>query len=351
MDETLFRSRRRPTPVPQNLFLSSSIATPQKIKTIFVACAVVWAGDSRPGATETEAKARHAVGVRVVEVRRAEGTIPVAVWYPADLRQKLFGATRPRANAPFKEGRWPLFVFSHGFSGGGTGQSAITAGLAARGWIVAAPDHSDKVMAVRIHGKADGDLRQAMRHLKNEAPFTREAYAYRPRELTAVLEALLDSAMPIDRARVALGGHSMGGWTAMTVLLEDTRAKAGVFYSIGELNWLSGKRFFEAEELRRLAVPTLYVYGSQEKKINRRGPYALFCQTHSSPPSEIVEIPGGNHFVYNDRSIAPGSGGNTAQIRRVIAETLDFLERHTRAPRPSGGGGFSPAKGVSFNTE
>jgi len=205
-------------------------------------------------------------------------------------------------------------------------------GLAARGWIVAAPDHSDAVMSVRIRGGETGDLNAALAYLRDKKPFNRADYAYRPREVRATLDAMLTSTdILVDKTRVALAGHSMGGWSVMTVALEDQEldVKAVILYSMGELNWwLAGKRYFEAEEFIRLKMPTIYFYGGEEKRINPRGPYAIFCQEHSPKPSELVEVLKGNHFVYNDRDIAPRSGGRPEQIRQIVEASASFLKKY-----------------------
>jgi len=203
------------------------------------------------------------------------------------------------------------------------------AGLAARGWIVAAPDHSDDVMTVRIRGGEQGDLTDALNHLRDDKPFNRADYAYRPQELRATLDALLASRdFTIDAKRIALAGHSMGGWTVMTVALADARVQAIVLYSMGELNYLSGVKYFEPNELKQLTQPTIYFYGSGEKKLNPRGAYAEFCFERSPPPAYLVEIPNGNHFTYNDRAIAPRAGGTSDQIAHIAATTAAFLDRH-----------------------
>src|SRR5262249_55773997 len=155
--------------------------------------------------------------------------------------------------------------------------------------------------------------------------FSREAYAYRPSEFNAVIDALLnDKTLKIDSSKLAVAGHSMGGWTAFTQALRDKRVKAIVLYSMGELNWLAGKRYFEADEIGKLAIPSIYFYGQKEARINRNGPYADFCFQHSRGPSYEIEIPGANHFVYNDTTIAPRSGGKPDQIKLIVEVTEEF---------------------------
>ena len=263
-----------------------------------------------------------------------ERTLTVAVWYPTDATATEFAygsgkvTGRVAENAAVKSGAWPLIVFSHGFGGSGIGQIQMTEALAARGWIVAAPDHSDPVTTLRIDGQEDDDF-NALRDYLKEHPFNRDDYAYRPLEVQAVLDYMLAAPeFNLAPGQVALAGHSLGGWSVMTIALEDDRVQATVLYSMGELNWLAGQRYFEADELARLTTPTLYFYGEDEKALNSRGAYAEFCYENSPTPTYLVEVPDGNHFTYNDRAIAPRLGGTPVQHELILRTTAAFLERH-----------------------
>jgi hypothetical protein len=55
---------------------------------------------------------------------------------------------------------------------------------------------------------------------------------------------------------------------------------------------------------------------------------ASFCFENSLAPSYLMEILGGNHFVYCDRDIAPRSGGTTIQHQTIIEITLSFVQKH-----------------------
>ncbi|CAB1081736.1 hypothetical protein D1AOALGA4SA_9381 [Olavius algarvensis Delta 1 endosymbiont] len=100
------------------------------------------------------------VGYRVLDFNYQEGkrekTIAVAVWYPTAAKPRPHNYGGPTKGmvavdaAPLSEnGPYPMLVFSHSY-GGGIGAVFFTELLAARGWIVAAPDHHDRHSAVRI---------------------------------------------------------------------------------------------------------------------------------------------------------------------------------------------------------
>ncbi|MGD9682939.1 MAG: hypothetical protein AB7W16_17255 [Candidatus Obscuribacterales bacterium] len=161
--------------------------------------------------TPAESRQKLPVSSEIIQAKRPDGkAIKIALWYPKEALRKPC----------------PVLIFSHGYSGGGLGQSALTSDLAAHGWIVAAPDHSDDVMAVRIGGKANGDLLKAINHLKNEKPFDPVTYSYRKVELETALEAVLHyDKLKKNPGEIAFAGHSMGGWTAMVASLKDDRVK------------------------------------------------------------------------------------------------------------------------------
>jgi len=280
------------------------------------------------------------VGYRILDTDHTldgqQTRITTALWYPTETQPKEHVYSedkkvrgRVAVDAPMKAGKWPLLLFSHGYSGGGIGSVEITEAFAAHGWIVASPDHHDAVMSVRIRGASQGNLISALQQLK-EKPFTEENYRYRPQEVRAVLNAVLEREdLNIDKDRIALMGHSMGGWSVMKVAMDEPRIKAAVLLSMGELNWLFGKRkYFEADQLAALKIPTVYFFGSKEAAQNPQGAYARFCYEHSPAPTYLVEIPDANHFVYNSKAIAMLSGGTPRQFESIQETMRAFLDRH-----------------------
>ena len=106
--------------------------------------------------------------------------------------------------------RYPLVVFSHG-SGGVRFQSwFLLQALASHGYVVVAPDHAGNTALDQLLGTAD--------------PFPVVA-ANRPRDVSfAIDEVLARAADPsdplagaVDPSRVAVVGHSFGGFTALAV--------------------------------------------------------------------------------------------------------------------------------------
>jgi predicted dienelactone hydrolase len=130
------------------------------------------------------------------------------VFYPAQ------GTTGPTtAVGPYRiQAQWgarlqgahlPLIVISHGQGGSALGHHDLATFLAARGYIVATLEHpKDNVRDSSGIG-------------------TPEVLLGRPRQVSALLDALLEDARwasVIDRDRIGVAGFSMGGYTALVLM-------------------------------------------------------------------------------------------------------------------------------------
>ncbi len=147
------------------------------------------------------------VGVRTVSLTdelRPDRQLTVEVWYPAmsdDTQTGTIAAPRRDADVWFADGPYPLLVISHGNGGTRTDLAFLAAHLAARGFVVAAPDHLDAELGV------DG------------VPIERVPVD-RPLDVLAVIDGLPDISplnWLIDAERVGVIGYSLGGFTALTL--------------------------------------------------------------------------------------------------------------------------------------
>lgn len=132
-----------------------------------------------------------------------------AAWYPTASigRQTLVedgrvwkGFEAVRAAAP-EAGPFPLVILSHGWTGNWRNEAWLATALARRGAIVAAPDHPGTT---------------SLDHASAETPKLWE----RARDIGRVVDGLAADprfAGRIDATRIAVIGHSMGGWTAVAV--------------------------------------------------------------------------------------------------------------------------------------
>jgi predicted dienelactone hydrolase len=298
---------------------------------------------------------RFHVGYRILDLEIEDGSeakaLTVAVWYPtAQLPSKYeyggptVGEVAVDAKIYTKQRPYPLLVFSHGYGGSGLGSVFLTEPLAARGWIVVAPDHHDRYSAVRIrrgqkkHFDRLGLLTHA-REISNSGPQDRYAYLYRLNEIKLVLDWILESEQFgkfIDKKKIALGGHSFGGFTALGICgtipdRRDDRIKGVLLFSTG-----AGGYLFKENELAGVKMPSMYFLGESERR-QRRGAKTMAelaekVYRNLAPPKYLLEVKDANHFSFNNRFAnkrwARFLSGTHEQFKVIHRYSIAFLEKH-----------------------
>lgn len=308
-----------------------------------------------PGAAETVSQPLFNVGYQVLDfTHQKDGhmqTLTVAVWYPtaAEPKPHIYGGPTNGTVAVNGEplargGRYPLLVFSHGYGGGGLGSVFFTEALAARGWVVACPDHHDQHSAVRIRtGQVKNFDRFALlRHaqeITSSGPEDRHRYQYRFDEMKLALDGMLTSRQfshLIDKDRIALGGHSFGGFTALGLSgtvreRHDPRIKALLLFSTG-----AGSYLFREDELAAVRIPSMLFMGEREEDQKRgsRTMAELSARIFRNvpPPKYFLKVKGASHFSFNNSFADTRRGrllSGTAEEFEVISRySIAFLEKH-----------------------
>ncbi len=200
----------------------------------------------------------------------------VEVWYPAvkgstgtdtyDVRDfvppsitKLLTAHIPatftidaKRGAAAASGRFPLVLFSHGFSGMRLQSSHLTSHLASWGMIVAAPDHPSRDLYHALQFKLGSESDSVA-----DLEATRTLIVQQDTAAGAVLEH------HVNTSEIAAVGHSAGGATVADAAREDPAIKG--FVSLASGVFAAGSGGTTTTPPQPADKPTLYVAGANDQ--------------------------------------------------------------------------------------
>jgi predicted dienelactone hydrolase len=159
-----------------------------------------------------------------MDVAEATALVDFAQLGPRFTAERLAGTrTWSRTHARPLPGRHPLVLVSPGFTVPRHTLTALAEDLASRGYVVAAVDHAFESVAAKFPG---GVLPCTACELPGQIGIAPIALN-RATDLSFVLDRLRHHPA-VDRHRVAVVGHSMGGDAAATAMRADSRVDAGV---------------------------------------------------------------------------------------------------------------------------
>ncbi len=199
---------------------------------------------------------------------------------------KLFWNEAHR-DAPVREGRFPLVVFSHG-NGGTRHQNTFWCDfLASHGYIIVSPDHTGNARWTIIDGKPIGA--QSSERLNSAKD--------RPLDVCFLLDQMIrwDTGADkrftgrIDTEHAAIAGMSFGSFTAHWAADREPRFKAVVAMSGAPPTHTN------------LAVPSLRMLGTEDRTLGVLG-NALIRANHASHtgPAFLLELKNGGHYSFTD---------------------------------------------------
>ncbi|MFJ7070263.1 alpha/beta hydrolase family protein [Streptomyces sp. NPDC101115] len=157
----------------------------------------------------------------------------VGVTDPASVRALAGMGTHSTTHARPAPGRHPLVVLSPGFGVPRFTLTAIAVELASRGYVVASVDHAYETSGTAV---PDGRVLTcvACKALEEGRAKGTDVTAARAADVRFVLDRITGPraawpyARSIDRSRIGMAGHSIGGASAATAMLADRRIDAGV---------------------------------------------------------------------------------------------------------------------------
>jgi predicted dienelactone hydrolase len=203
----------------------------------------------------------------LVDESRNSRMLGVEIWYPAGATTVQstyelfpgisFFAASAQENAQVLQGSHPLVIWSHGRTGMRHNYSLLCEALAARGYIVISSDHPGDTLFDWALGKQVDDITNDRNRIGDVRLLIDCALGTGP-ELAPWLTK------HVDESRIAVGGHSYGGLTALATVSElhefvpDTRVHAA-FMAQGYMRILPDEIFAST------AVPVLMVVANQDK--------------------------------------------------------------------------------------
>ncbi len=196
------------------------------------------------------------------------------------------------------EGPFPLVVYSHGSGGLRYLHSAYTEMLASHGHVVTAPDHTGNTVIERITGAGADPGRLAVQ---------------RPDDVRRVIDALVDPDHPtagpfarqVDPARIAVTGHSLGGFTAIALV-------AGLSTDVGEvpaddridaiipLAPATGSQLVTDEVLADVDAPMMVIAGTNDTTTPIDPNVTRLWELTDNSPAYRVELVDGAHQTFTN---------------------------------------------------
>ena len=218
----------------------------------------------------------HQVDVRTIEATdQARGRLfPIEIWSPA------------------QSGLRPLIVFSHYSGGHRRTATYLCTHLASHGYVVAAMDHSEVVAPELARRAGEAAAERAAR--------IDGIIASRVPDVRFLLDHLLAGGadIEIDASRIALVGHSFGGWTVLATPEVELRVRSVVAMAPGgSSNPKSGILPLKLTFDWGRDVPTLYLAAENDVPIPLAGVYELFDRTPLSKRMFILRRADHQHFI------------------------------------------------------
>jgi len=213
-------------------------------------------------------------------------------------------------------GPLPPVIFSHGFHGCATQSRFLMRALAQAGYLVFAPNHRDAI----CHGGGGSWLDWPEAPFDRPVAWTDASYRDRAEDIRRLVAALhADAAWRgrIDWGRLALVGHSLGGYTVLGLGGAWPSWRLGGVRAVLALSPYS-EPFLHAGTLGGLAVPVMYQGGTLDVGITPAVERAGGAYAASPPPKYFVTFSGATHFAWTDLGLRDRDS--------IVAYSVAFLD-------------------------
>jgi predicted dienelactone hydrolase len=195
-------------------------------------------------------------------------------------------------------GPQPVVIFSHGFHGCATQSRFLMQAFADAGYLVFAPNHRDAVCG----GGAGSWFDRPEAPFLNPEKWTDLTYRDRAEDIRKLTQALRGDAAwrgRIDWGRLALAGHSLGGYTVLGLAGAWPSWRLPEVRAVLALSPYS-QPFLRAGTLHGLAAPVMYQGGTLDFGTTPALDKAGGAFAASPAPNYFVELSGATHFAWTN---------------------------------------------------
>jgi predicted dienelactone hydrolase len=221
----------------------------------------------------------------------------------------------------------PVIIFSHGFGGCATQSRFLMEAFADAGYLVIAPNHRDAGCSGTGRAGRPGS-RQPEAPFQQAAAWNDMTYRDRADDVRRLIESLRTDERfrsRVDFDRLALAGHSLGGYTVLGLAGAWPSWKLSGLKAVLALSPYS-QPFDKQHTLAGVSVPIMYQGGTRDLGITptlhkSQGAYDL-----TPAPKFYVEFQGAGHFAWTNLS--------TVAHDAIVAYSLAFMNHYVRGNAP-----------------
>ncbi|NND73556.1 MAG: alpha/beta fold hydrolase [Ilumatobacter sp.] len=228
-------------------------------------------------------------------------------------------AATPDALSP--DGPFPLVVYSHGSGGLRYIHSNYTEAIASNGYLVVAPDHIGNTAVERLAGTEGDGAANALN---------------RPRDVTAVIDAFLNPESQetvgfvgsIDPGRIAVTGHSFGGFTAyaMAAGFDNELGEFVADERVGAIITLApaaGESLLTDERLASIDIPALVMVGTDDTSTPIEPNVTRPWELTASSPSYRVDLVAAEHQTFTDVCAYQDFMPTLSDVPDIVTDTIN----------------------------
>jgi predicted dienelactone hydrolase len=236
-----------------------------------------------------------------------EATYDVSEWLPPAIKKLLpagftvtypSGGVRGVAAAP---GRFPLVVFSHGYSGFRDQSTFLTARLASWGFVVAAPDHDSRDLTEVLGGAAaTGETKKTTDVRDLEATIALMRSEDRQPANSGVFHGHIDTSL------VGAVGHSSGAEAVEALAAADRHVTTFIGLAGATVGSFGQTKHGPASVVPH--QPGMLMVGTSDHVVDEPGIVNAYQRMHT--PKRLVLVAHAGHLVFADIcEVGTGQGG------------------------------------------